>query len=109
MLAMRGKSTKQRAILLLFWPDPDHLRIEQGTAGVQVRFPVNARTILAGSAPIALVIRQKFDDVDAALAALVLGDERLRLLQAPSNLMLGKARLLARLGHQIAKATFSKR
>src|SRR5437867_3778970 len=47
---------------------------------------------------------QKFDDVDAALAALVFRDEGLRLFQAFRQLMLGQLGALARLDHQLAKS-----
>ena len=46
---------------------------------------------------------QEFDDIDAALAALVLGDEGLRLFQPFGQVMLGETRLFARFDHQLAK------
>ncbi len=47
--------------------------------------------------------RKKLYDVDAPLAAFVLGNERLMFFKPPGEIMLGKASLLAGKNHQLAE------
>jgi hypothetical protein len=69
MLAMAGKSSESRAILWLFSPDPDHLRIRPQDAQKGLDGPAHKRLQQAdwirSNRPGA---GRKFKDIDATLA-----------------------------------------
>src|SRR6266567_3358313 len=92
MLATPGKSSERATT--------DHA--SAGSRGLRLRMLQRPQN-LYWVRPNRLGDRQEFDDIDAALAALVLGDEGLRPFQPFGQVMLGETRLFARLYHQLAK------
>jgi hypothetical protein len=110
MLAMPGKSRESRAIFWLISPDPDHLRIG----------PPDAQKGLSNSAhqrlqqpdrilPDRPGDSEKLKDIDAALAALVLGYEGLMLSKPFGQLLLCETGVLACFNQQLAKGSLARR
>jgi hypothetical protein len=134
MLAVPPKSSEFRAILWLISARTDHIRIGQGGrqsgnayalegdldahASFEPRcteWVKSAHSPQKGSQQPHRIRannphdRDEFHDVDAALPALVLRHERLRLAQAPGDVILGEACLLAGRNHELAKGNLPRR